>query len=331
LILAETGIIYDVKPGMGDSFEEIFENGISEVLDFLGIRNSSISMDFDSNKTWAELISDQKAEESSFLSGFGKYVFDDFYTESLKDTPKKVKSLLRSIEFVSSGRGFTSRIYGSESGLGEMHKIAIKYSKLGKSKEQDTHKFIQDSFRLFGLGDDIEIKNHQGVGAEIWVKRQNDKVLLADLGYGYSQLIPIILKVLLVAIESPYDFMKTENEPTKLFIEEPESNLHPSLQTSLAKFFLLSAHAFNIQFVIETHSEYLIRGLQFLTAKKEIDPWDTQIYYFNNPQTDDFEKEMAREIDIQSNGTLTREFGTGFFDEADRIAYELYRLKLNQN
>ena len=47
--------------------------------------------------------------------------------------------------------------------------------------------------------------------------------------------------------------------------------------------FIETSEKFNIQFFIETHSEYLIRKLQYLTAKKEIKPEDSVIYYFNHP------------------------------------------------
>ena len=69
-----------------------------------------------------------------------------------------------------------------------------------------------------------------------------------------------------------------------VIIEEPEINLHPAFQSKLADMFVEAAKVFNIQFIIETHSEYLIRRLQYLTAKKDIKTDDTVIYYFTHPE-----------------------------------------------
>jgi hypothetical protein len=38
----------------------------------------------------------------------------------------------------------------------------------------------------------------------------------------------------------------------------------------------------------------------------------------------------VKKIDINKDGSLTGDFGPGFFDEADKIAIELYRLQRNK-
>jgi predicted ATPase len=90
--------------------------------------------------------------------------------------------------------------------------------------------------------------------------------------------------------------------------------------------FIDAARTFNIQFIIETHSEYLIRKLQYLTAKGEIKPEDTVIYYFYPPDDVPPGEEQVKRIDIQEDGSLTDDFGRGFFDEADNLAIDLYTL-----
>ncbi len=52
-----------------------------------------------------------------------------------------------------------------------------------------------------------------------------------------------------------------------VLLEEPESNLHPNLQSKLADFLIDASDRFGIKWVIETHSEYFIRKLQYWTAK----------------------------------------------------------------
>jgi predicted ATPase len=113
-------------------------------------------------------------------------------------------------------------------------------------------------------------------------------------------------------------------------IEEPESNLHPALQSKLADMFIDAARTFNTQFIIETHSEYLIRKLQYFTAKGEIKTEDTAIYYFYPPDDVPPGEEQVKRIDIQEDGSLTDDFGTGFFDEADKIAMSIWNMNKSQ-
>lgn len=172
----------------------------------------------------------------------------------------------------------------------------------------------------------------------------NTWVDLSSLGFGASNLI---LKMLQLALTNKL-----------MLLEEPEVNLHPSLQSKLADYLVATTDLKNlkkyfirnIEFevegqlninadyhsnvgsfrVIETHSEYLIRRLQYLVASVDspLSAEDVQIYYFSNPLEENYEADnRIIDIKINKNGGLTEAFGTGFMDEADNIALELYLLQ----
>ena len=90
---------------------------------------------------------------------------------------------------------------------------------------------------------------------------------------------------------------------------------------------MLFTEKFRVKFIVETHSEYFIRKLQYLVAKKKvINDKDVNLYYFtllreNNIRHIDFYK-----IPMDENGVLLKEFGKGFFDEADNLAIELFNI-----
>ena len=112
-----------------------------------------------------------------------------------------------------------------------------------------------------------------------------------------------------------------------LILEEPESNLHPCLQSLLADLFIDIVSNYNIQLIIETHSEYLIRKLQFLVAKHKISPTSISLNYFNMKYDGNSPFIKVKKIPISLDGRLEEEFGTGFFDEADNIAIQLFDIQ----
>jgi len=160
---------------------------------------------------------------------------------------------------------------------------------------------------------------------------------ISELGKGSINVIFLILKTAFVifnqTLKSKYQEVEEikHGNPEKrvkkiILIEEPEAFLHPDWQSKLADF-MVHCIKYDVQFFIETHSEYLIRKLQFLTAKKEIKPEDSVIYYFNHPDEVAKGADQVKEIKILDDGSLSDNFGPGFFDEAMNLKFELLRLK----
>ena len=114
--------------------------------------------------------------------------------------------------------------------------------------------------------------------------------------------------------------------PPTCIIEEPETGLHPAFQSKIAEMLVDLQKTFNVNLIIETHSEYLIRKLQYLTATNEIKPDDAVIYYFNNPKKVPEGEEQIKKITIDKNGSLSDSFGPGFIDEGTNLKFEILRL-----
>lgn len=265
-------------------------------------------------------------------SGLGKYIFQDFLKKIFFDSLKNFSKVFSSINSMSSVRANSERLYSNNSSVVDINSLLIDFSKADFKNEPDIKSFISRSLSLFQIGEDIVINRHQGVATEIFIVKDGEKKLLADMGFGFTQLVPIIIKIALIAHRNQPIPIPWETYGSRLLIlEEPESNLHPSYQSKLAELIIDAAESFNLQFIIETHSEYLIRNLQYLTATKKLKSGDTKIYYFHQPGTEDFEESPHRVIEIMKDGRLSKPFGNGFFDEADKIAYKLYKIHLNSN
>lgn len=74
-------------------------------------------------------------------------------------------------------------------------------------------------------------------------------VTIADVGFGVSQLLPVII----AGLRTP--------KGSTLILEQPEIHLHPKLQGKLADF-LICMTELGIKVIVETHSEHLINMLR---------------------------------------------------------------------
>ena len=197
----------------------------------------------------------------------------------------------------------------------------------------EVEQFIERYVQLFGIANSLELRRLEGGEViRIYLSKDGKIQELADVGYGVSQILPIILKLAcLISKKESLDTWEYDNDdPILVIIEEPETNLHPALQSKLADMFVECQQKYNIQFIVETHSEYLIRKLQILTAKKKFAAKDSVIYYFNDPNNIPPGEKQVRKIEILEDGSLSGDFGSGFFDEATNWKFELMELRKAQ-
>ena len=288
--------------------------------------------------------------------------FDKYIDQNIKKGIKKLLYTFNNINHLSATRGSKSRILSNRS-TNDIDEIVKEFS-----LNENNIDFVKEAFKILGVKGDLIIERNEGVSSIVYLKQGQIKINLSDLGFGYSQIIPIILKIINISsnIEkewyqvNPYeiddldpDFNKSPkdrtfdyfaksisdkldklNKLTKypiLVIEEPEANLHPNFQSKLANILVLANKTFNVHFVLETHSEYLIRKLQYLTAKEDADKDDVIIYYFNDDKYVTDKEKKVKEIKINKFGGLTDNFGPGFYDEATSLKFELMKLNQAQN
>ena len=105
--------------------------------------------------------------------------------------------------------------------------------------------------------------------------------------------------------------------------------MHPSYQSKLAEIFAEAITLFGINILVETHSEYLIRKLQFLIASDEskLKSNDISVYYMQNPKQMVENSPQVYKLDIREDGFMNNDFGKGFFDEASTLSLGLLNLK----
>ncbi|MBI4507140.1 MAG: AAA family ATPase [Chloroflexi bacterium] len=99
----------------------------------------------------------------------------------------------------------------------------------------------------------------------------HDMVNIADVGFGISQVIPVIVALL------------AAKPGQAIYIEEPEIHLHPLAQSRMADL-VFDAVRGGVRVILETHSTLLLRRVQTVVARGEISPQDVRLYWFTRSE-----------------------------------------------
>ena len=105
-------------------------------------------------------------------------------------------------------------------------------------------------------------------------------------------------------------------EGATVLMEQPEIHLHPAVQIGLADVMLSVAKARNVQIVVESHSEHLLRRLQRRVAEGTAAPDQVKLYFVSARNG------VARASDLSLNryGEVEN-WPEGFFgDEVGEVA-----------
>lgn len=123
----------------------------------------------------------------------------------------------------------------------------------GELMQPDDPSYLKDFSRTWNLRD----------------RRSGAGVKLNQVGYGVSQLLPVI------------DACVHARQQV-ICIEEPELHLHPRLQAKLGNLFATSAMTFGNQVIVETHSEAMLLRLRRLVRGGKLRPDHVSVLYVEN-------------------------------------------------
>lgn len=148
----------------------------------------------------------------------------------------------------------------------------------GEDIEHDGTQYSLDAYLAFwlrelGLIQDFQIApiTEGGRWYEVKVRltAKSPYVLLTDVGFGVSQILP----VLTLCFFTP--------KGSILLIEQPEIHLHPRVQSGLADVFIDAIEKRGVQIILESHSEHLLRRLQRRIAEGKFDNENAALYFCN--------------------------------------------------
>ncbi|MCW5698438.1 MAG: DUF3696 domain-containing protein [Rhodospirillales bacterium] len=152
--------------------------------------------------------------------------------------------------------------------------------------------------------------------ARVTTRAGASEVLLTDVGFGVSQVLPVVTLLQYVP------------EGSTVILEQPEIHLHPLAQAGLADVIIQAAMHRNVQVILESHSEHLLLRLQRRIADKTISDQNVELYFCDAPKGDS----SLTPLDVDLYGNI-RNWPDKFMGDAftETSEAELERLKRMKN
>jgi len=209
-------------------------------------------------------------QNASFLSDlelqFEKLFDNLFYLGPLREYPKREYPWAGAQPADMGRRG--ERVVDA---LLASRESGAKLSRGKGKKRQTVEERVAEWLKELGLIHSFRVRPIKEGGRlfQVWVRRTQGaaEVLITDVGFGVSQILPVIT----LCYYAP--------EGSTLLLEQPEIHLHPRVQAGLADVLVDAMKTRNIQIILESHSEHLLRRLQRRVAEEELGPEQAALYF----------------------------------------------------
>jgi len=252
----------------------------------------------------------------------------------LRRTQRTIAVFASGINYLGPFRTNPERFYRQqELSIGQIEphgeNLAMFLRSLSAAQLSDLSRFV-DAYLDFS----VTVEPDGSHVAVIIKDRQGRGFNLIDMGYGFSQVLPVLAQC--------WNTLRADEQagrevPTTLLtIEQPELHLHPSHQSRLADMFaavlngirareqpsqqpefslfepslMLDRSSFPLRMLIETHSEAMVTRFGELVEKGQLRPEDLTVLLFSkDPESG---ATSIREATFRSDGTLNN-WPLGFF------------------
>ncbi len=233
------------------------------------------------------------------------------------------ENLFRSIRYLGPLREYPRRYYawqGKHSpGVGQHGEEMVTALFSGRIQLRPTEEQIPKWLQRLDLIDSYRLNPipNTETGYEFLVRKYKGgpEVRLTDVGFGVSQVLPVLVLCYYVP------------EGSILILEQPEAHLHPKVQSELADLLIEVVKNRKLQIILESHSEHLILRLMRRIAEEQISADDTAFYFCEmNEGTSEIER-----LNVDDYGNITNWpqnfFGDATGDLVEKTKAEMKRKK----
>ncbi|EPY4074523.1 AAA family ATPase [Klebsiella pneumoniae] len=247
--------------------------------------------------------------EVPYLEEFNRFLRDIKYLGPVRATPKRayVHFTEAATDLLPSGENAAHVLWARQNEI-------VSFEK----REETLIDALNRCIEIVGLSQVISPSRIGDLIYKINLSQKDCKseVTISDVGFGYSQLIPIILLCLL------------SEKNDLIILEQPEIHLHPSSAANLADLFLRFIQD-GRRILIETHSSELISRLRLRVIES---PELKDKITISFVDADDINNEGAkvRQFNIDEKGMFPV-YPDGFLDESDKLAEAIIRARVKKN
>ena len=196
----------------------------------------------------------------------------------------------------------------------EGNEMAMTLNNLSRSKPSEW-KILRDQLEMFGknskLFEKLIVKNFGKSFIDPFqiqlAVQKGPNVNLSDVGYGVSQVLPILVRIL-----------RTGNHSTTFLMQQPELHLHPMGQAEFISTLNEIQKTYSHSYIIETHSDYMIDRARIEIMNGNLRPEDVSLIYFEPEGT----KVKIDNIQFDDQANLINEppyFRSFFLNETHRL------------
>ena len=209
---------------------------------------------------------EEKYKRSKWILGWTDMdILTAFSTAPVRSRPKRTYDPTREFDDPE----------GSDVPMRLMRIEATKKSAWESLKEQ-----LIEFGKSSGLFQNIEINNlgrSMGAPFQLRVKVRGPNSNIMDVGYGVSQILPILVQVLDYSTSRRNQYAMPES--AFFLLQQPEVHLHPKAQAELSSLLSKLANEGSQSFIVETHSDYMIDRARIEIMKGNISKEDVSLIY----------------------------------------------------
>jgi AAA15 family ATPase/GTPase len=278
------------------------------------LNNLNISFEIERNRFFLDLIISNREETFFIRTGerenFINAILGLIHLPALRGNPE------RNYKKTSVGPRFP--------GTFEIYAASIIHH-WQATQDQRLHS-LGAALELLGLTWKVGARKVDDVSVEVMVGRliheenddSDDLVSIADVGFGISQTLPVIVALLAA-------------EPGQLvYIEQPEIHLHPKAQMAMAQILADAANR-GVRVVAETHSALLLLGIQSLVAEGKLSADKVKLHWFKRRPEDGVTEVSSADLDkAGAFGDWPEDFSSAEMD-ADTRYIHAAEAKLESN
>lgn len=188
-----------------------------------------------------------------------------------------------------------------------------------KAKHMSFQEMVAYWLREMGLIQEFKVeeiaKNSNRWQARVKTQKGASEVLLTDVGFGISQVLPVITLLQYVP------------EGSTVILEQPEIHLHPLAQAALADVIIQASSHRKVQVILESHSEHLLLRLQRRMAEERLASDKVRLYFCDAAEGES----TITQLDVDLYGNIrnwpVRFMGDAFNEAAQAELARLRRMK----